>query len=138
MHLEWAYGQFQTLLKNRNILTSKFPFRDKISFLDMFALDMFLALLFPVGLLVIGIVSVNLYIQNNLHVLVYPLFFTMITFLILETVLFLYAVLSSANNRSSLKLIYLVPVMTFFYRPYLKMINLRGFLRAFFKKQAPW
>ena len=135
----WAYGQFQTLLKNRNILTSKFPLRDKISFLDMFVLDVFLALLFPIGLVVLGVVAITLYLEDNLHVLVYPLFFTMLSFLVLETLVFLYAVAHSGKNKlSSLKLIYLAPVMTFYYRPYLKMINLRAYIRAYLKKQASW
>ena len=135
----WAYGQFQTLLKNKNLLTSKFPLRDKISFLDMFVFDVILALLFPVGLVVLGIVSLTLYIEDNLHVLVYPLLFTMISSLILETLIFLYSVFHSPQDKSSsIKLIYLAPVMTFFYRPYLRMVNLRGYIRAYFKKQSPW
>jgi cellulose synthase/poly-beta-1,6-N-acetylglucosamine synthase-like glycosyltransferase len=135
----WAYGQFQTLLKNKNILTSKFSFRDKISFLDMFVLDVILALMFPVGLVVLGIISVTLYLEDNLHVLVYPLLFTMISFSILEVLIFLYAVFHSHQDKSSsVKLIYLAPVMTFFYRPYLKMVNLRGYVRAYFKKHSSW
>ena len=136
----WAYGQFQTLLKNKNILTkSKFSIRDKISFLDMFVLDIFLALLFPIGLIVLGVVSVSLYLEENLQVLVYPLFFTMMAFLVIELLIFLYAIAHSKSNKtSSLKLVYLVPVMTFFYRPYLKMINLRAYIRAFLKKQSSW
>ena len=135
----WAYGQFQTLLKNKNILTSKFPLRDKISFLDMFVLDIFLALMFPVGLVALGVVAVTLYLEDNLHVLVYPLFFTMLSFLVLESIIFLYAVLHSGKDRlSSLKLVYLAPIMTFYYRPYLKMINLRAYIRAYLKKQASW
>jgi cellulose synthase/poly-beta-1,6-N-acetylglucosamine synthase-like glycosyltransferase len=135
----WAHGQFQTLLKNKNILTSKFSFRDKISFLDMFVLDVLLALMFPVGLVVLGIISVTLYFEDNLHILVYPLLFAMISFLILEVLIFLYAVGHSQQGKSSsIKLIYLAPVMTFFYRPYLKMINLRGYVRAYFKRQSSW
>ena len=135
----WAYGQFQTLLKNKNILTSKFSFRDKISFLDMFVLDILLALMFPVGLAVLGIIAVTLYFEDNLHVLVYPLFFTMLSFLMLEVVMFVYAVVHSHKDKSSsIKLVYLAPVMTFFYRPYLKMINLRGYIRAYFKRKSSW
>jgi cellulose synthase/poly-beta-1,6-N-acetylglucosamine synthase-like glycosyltransferase len=135
----WAYGQFQTLLKNKNILTSKLPIRDKISFLDMFVLDVFLALLFPIGLAVLGVVAVNLYLEDNLHVLVYPLFFTMMCFLIIEVLMFLYAIVHSKQDKmSGLRLIYLAPVMTFFYRPYLKMINLRAYVRAYLKKHASW
>jgi cellulose synthase/poly-beta-1,6-N-acetylglucosamine synthase-like glycosyltransferase/DNA-binding beta-propeller fold protein YncE len=135
----WAYGQFQTLLKNKNIMTSKFSFRDKISFLDMFVLDVILALMFPVGLVVLGIISVTLYFEDNLHVLVYPLLFTMISFLMLEVLIFLYAVGHAQQGKSSsIKLIYLAPAMTFFYRPYLKMVNLRGYVRAYFKKQSSW
>ena len=135
----WAYGQFQTLLKNKNILTSKFPIRDKISFLDMFVLDIFLALMFPIGLVALGVIAVSLYFEDNLHVLVYPLFFTMMSFLILEILIFLYAVSHSGKDRlHSLKLVYLAPVMTFFYRPFLKMVNLRAYVRAYFKKHASW
>jgi cellulose synthase/poly-beta-1,6-N-acetylglucosamine synthase-like glycosyltransferase/6-phosphogluconolactonase (cycloisomerase 2 family) len=135
----WAYGQFQTLLKNKNILTSKFSFRDKISFLDMFVLDILLALMFPVGLVVLAIISVTLYFEDNLHVLVYPVLFTMISFMMVEVLIFLYSVVHSQQSKSSaIKLIYLAPVMTFFYRPYLKMVNLRGYIRAYFKKQSPW
>ncbi len=133
----WAFGQFQTLSKNKNILTSKFSFKDKISFFDMFLVDIFLAMLFPIGLLVLGIISVILLMGDNLHVLVYPLTFIMILFIISELVIFLFAIVYSKRSNY-LKLLYLVPVMTFFYRPYLKMINLRGYIRAYFGKKSNW
>ena len=136
----WAYGQFQTLLHNSNILfKSKSSIRDKLSFLDMFVLDILLALLFPIGLVVLGIVAVNLYLEDNLHVLVYPLFFVMMSFLMVELLIFLFAVAHSTTDKlSTLKFVYLAPVMTFFYRPYLKMINLRAYVRAYLKKRASW
>ena len=135
----WAYGQFQTLLKNRNIITSKFSIRDKISFLDMFVLDIFLALTFAVGLVVLVIIAMILYLQDNLPMLIYPLVFTMLSFMVLESLIFLYAVAHSGKNKlSSLKLVYLSPIMTFYYRPYLKLINLRAYINAYFKKQTSW
>ncbi|MDH3779992.1 MAG: glycosyltransferase [Nitrosopumilus sp.] len=133
----WAYGQLQTLSKNKNILTSKFPLKDKISFIDMFVLDIILSIIFPIGLTVLGIISIIMFMGDNLHVLVYPLTLVMSAFLILEITVFSFATLYS-GKFSNLKLVYLVPVMTFFYRPYLKMINLRAYLRAYFKKSASW
>ncbi len=133
----WAYGQFQTLSKNKNLLSSKFPLKDKVSFVDMFVLDVIISLLFPIGLTVLGIISVIMIMGDNLHVLVYPLALIMSIFLILEVIIFSFASLYSGKS-SALKLIYLVPLMTFFYRPYLKMINVRGHLRAYFKKNASW
>ena len=133
----WAHGEFRTLSKNKNILTSKFPFKDKISFFDMFLLDVVLALLFPIGLAVLGVISVIMIYLDNLHVLVYSLSFLMLLFLLTELIVFLFSVLYSGQKKY-LKLIYLVPVMTFFYRPFLKMVNLRGFLRAFFGTESKW
>ena len=103
----------------------------------MFVLDIILSIIFPIGLTVLGIISVIMLMGDNLHVLVYPLTLVMSVFLILEIVVFLFATLYSGNSRN-LKLIYLVPIMTFFYRPYLKMINLRAYLRAYFKMGATW
>jgi cellulose synthase/poly-beta-1,6-N-acetylglucosamine synthase-like glycosyltransferase len=133
----WAYGQFQTLTKNKNILTSKFPLKDKISFVDMFLLDVIISMIFPIGLAVLGTISIVMLMGDNLHVLVYPLTLVMSIFLILEITVFLFATLYS-GKRDYLKLVYLVPVMTFFYRPYLKMINLRAYLRAYFKMSVTW
>ena len=133
----WAYGQFQTLSKNKNILTSKFPFKDKISFVDMFVLDIVLSILFPIGLTVLGIISVIMIMGDNLHVLVYPLTLVMSIFVILEFTIFLFATIYS-RNIDNLKLFYLIPFMTFFYRPYLRMINLRAFFRAYLDKGSIW
>jgi cellulose synthase/poly-beta-1,6-N-acetylglucosamine synthase-like glycosyltransferase len=133
----WAYGQFQTLSKNKNILTSKFPFKDKLAFFDMFLLDVLLSILFPVGLAVLGLISLVMIMADNLHVLLYPLTLVMSVFIISELVIFLLAKAYSEKSNN-LNLIYLVPIMTFFYRPYLKMINLRAYLRAYLKKGATW
>ena len=133
----WAYGQFQTLSKNKNLLTSKFPLKDKISFIDMFLLDVIVSMLFPVGLAVLGIVSVIMLMGDNLHVVIYPLALVMSLFLVLEVLVFMFATLYS-GKLSNIKLIYLAPLMTFFYRPYLKMINVRAYLRAFYKKRTIW
>ena len=133
----WAYGQFQTLSKNKNILTSKFPFKDKISFFDMFLLDVILSMLFPIGLAVLGLVVAIMIISDSLHILVYSLTFVMLLFMLSELVIFLFAVLYS-GQKSFGRLVYLVPIMTFVYRPYLKMINLRAYLRAYFGKKSSW
>ena len=133
----WAYGQFQTLLKNKNIISSKFPIKDKISFVDMFVLDIVLSMLFPVGLTVLGIITTVMFLGDNLHVLVYPLTFVVSLFMILECLIFLFATIYS-RKYNYLRLVYLAPIMTFFYRPYLKMVNLRAYLRAYFKKGSSW
>ena len=132
----WAYGQFQTLVKNKDLLR-KFTIKDSISFIDMYLLDIILSILFPIGLVVVGIIAIILFLGDTLHVLVYPLTFVMSIFLILEFATFLFATVYSRNLRF-LKLSYLVPVMTFFYRPYLKMINLRAYFRAYYKKGSKW
>ncbi len=134
----WAYGQFQTLAKNKNLLlTSKFPRKDRIAFFDMFVLDVLISLLFPIGLTVLGIISVVMFMGDNLHVLVYPLTLVVSLFIILEVIVFTFATLYS-GKFSNIKLIYLAPLMTFFYRPYLKMINVRAYLRAYLKTSASW
>jgi len=132
----WAYGQFQTLSKNRDLLR-KFTIKDSISFIDMYLLDIILSILFPIGLAVLGIIAMILFASDSLHVLVYPLTFVMSVFLITEFVIFLFATVYSGNFRY-LRLSYLVPIMTFFYRPYLRMINLRAYLRAFHNKGSEW
>ena len=132
----WAYGQFQTLSKNRNLLR-KFTIKDSISFIDMYLLDIVLSILFPIGLAVLGIISIILFLNDTLHVLVYPLTFVVSTFMILEFAIFLSATIYSGKYRY-LKLSYLVPLMTFFYRPYLRMINLRAYFRAFYNKGSKW
>jgi len=103
----------------------------------MFVLDIFLSLLFPIGLTVLGIISVIMLTGDNLHVLVYPLTLVMSVFVILEFTIFLFAAMYS-RNINNLKLVYIIPFMTFFYRPYLRMINLRGFFRAYLDKGSSW
>ena len=121
----WAYGQFQTLSKNKNLLTAKFSLKDKISFVDMFVLDVIISMLFPLGLAVLAVISVIMLMGDNLHVLIYPLALVMSAFLILEVVVFMFAVLYSGKFGNA-KLVCLAPMMTFFYRPFLKMVNVRG------------
>ncbi|MGH1569208.1 MAG: glycosyltransferase, partial [Nitrosopumilus sp.] len=133
----WAYGQLQTLSKNMDLLRNKFSKKDTVSFVDMYVLDIVLSLLFPLGLAVLGIISLILFLNDTLHILVYPLTFVMSVFVILEFVTFVSTIIYS-GRYGYLKLSYLVPVMTFFYRPYLRMVNLRGFVRAFFKKRSSW
>ncbi|NNL59283.1 MAG: glycosyltransferase, partial [Nitrosopumilus sp.] len=133
----WAYGQLQTLSKNMDLLRNKFTKKDTVSFVDMYVLDIVLSMLFPLGLAVLGIMSLILFLDDTLHILVYPLTFVMSMFVILEFIIFLSATVYSGRYEY-LKLSYLVPVMTFFYRPYLRMINLRGYIRAFYKKGSSW
>ena len=135
----WAYGQFQTLLRHKNLLLSfnTFKRRDQVAFSDLLLLDMFLVLFFPIGLTALGLISIALVLGDNLHVVVYPLTFVMCVFMIFEFAIFVLATIFS-RKYSNLKLLWLVPIMTFFYRPYLKMITLRAYFRAFFKRQTSW
>ena len=132
----WAYGQFQTLTKNKDLLR-KHTLKDSLSFIDMYLLDITLSILFPIGLTALGVISLILVTGDNLHVLVYPLTLVVLLFLVLEFTIFLFAAVFSGKAKH-LKLIYLFPLMTFFYRPYLKMINLRGYLHAIYHKNATW
>ena len=134
----WAHGQMQTLKKHKDLmLSSKFTRRDRIAMFDMWALDIIMNFLFVVYLIALGPVSIIMIVYGNVHILVNVLGLIIATYLISETIIYVFAVMVSRQYKY-FKYLYLVPFMALFYRPFLKIVIFKSYINAARNKEATW
>jgi cellulose synthase/poly-beta-1,6-N-acetylglucosamine synthase-like glycosyltransferase len=134
----WAHGQMQTLKKHRDLmLSSKSTNRDRIAMFDMWVLDIVMNFLFVVYLIALGPASIIMAVYGNVHILVNVLTLVVITYLVSETLIFVFAVLVSRKYKY-FKYLYLVPFMALFYRPFLKIVIFKSYINAARNKEATW
>jgi len=134
----WAHGQMQTLKKHRDLmLSSKSTNRDRVAMFDMWVLDIVMNFLFVVYLIALGPASIIMAVYGNIHILVNVLTLVVITYLISETIIFIFAVLVSRKYKY-FKYLYLVPFMALFYRPFLKIVIFKSYINAARNKEATW
>ena len=134
----WAHGQMQTLKKHRDLMvSSKSTNRDRIAMFDMWVLDIVMNFLFVVYLIALGPASIIMAVYGNVHILVNVLTLVVITYLVSETLIFVFAVLVSRKYKY-FKYLYLVPFMALFYRPFLKIVIFKSYINAARNKEATW
>jgi len=134
----WAHGQMQTLKKHKDLMTSSnFTRRDRISMFDMWVLDIAMNFLFVIYLMALGPAVIIMAVYGNVHILINILTLVIITYLISETIIFVFAVLVSRQYKY-FKYIYLVPFMALFYRPFLKIVIFKSYINAARSKEAKW
>ena len=134
----WAHGQMQTLRKHKDLmLNSKFTRRDRIAMFDMWALDIIMNFLFVIYLIALGPAAIIMIVYGNVHILVNVLTLIIATYLISETIIFVFAVMVSRQYRY-FKYLYLVPFMALFYRPFLKITIFKSYINAARNKEATW
>jgi len=140
----WSHGHLQTLLKNKDVLfSSRYRMGFRLAVFDTWFADVILSFLYFIGLAALT----SLFITQQLlhdkirnpeiselgHIML-PLFGV---YFIAEFVIFFYS-RSNSDVPQPLCRIYLIPVMIFFYRPLLKIIVLRGYIKAILGKKVSW
>ena len=134
----WAHGQMQTLKKHKDLmLSSKFTRRDRIAMFDMWALDIIMNFLFVIYLIALGPASVIMIVYGNVHILVNVLALIIATYLVSETIIFVFAIMVS-HQYKYFRYLYLVPFMALFYRPFLKIVIFKSYINAARNKEATW
>ena len=134
----WAHGQMQTLKKHKDLmLSSKFTRRDRVAMFDMWVLDIVMNFLFVVYLIALGPASIIMTVYGNVHILVNVLTLVIGTYLVSETVIFVFAVIAS-RRYEYFKYLYLVPYMALFYRPFLKIVIFKSYINAARNKDTTW
>ena len=93
--------------------------------------------LFVVYLIALGPASIIMAVYGNVHILVNVLTLVIGTYLISETIIFVFAVLVSRKYKY-FKYLYLVPFMALFYRPFLKIVIFKSYINAARNKEATW
>jgi cellulose synthase/poly-beta-1,6-N-acetylglucosamine synthase-like glycosyltransferase len=126
----WSRGQVESLWKHRNIFFGKrFDLMLVLAVYDMVIMDILL-LFIRLG----WFIYIFIYIQQAL---LYIMLLIIAIYLIMELIVALTAETLSPRKRL-LKNIYLVPIMTLFYRPYYSMIRLKAYLEWLMQKRSTW
>ena len=93
--------------------------------------------LFVIYLIALGPASIIMTVYGNVHILVNVLTLVIATYLISETIIFVFAVLVS-RRYEYFKYLYLVPFMALFYRPFLKIVIFKSYIQAARNKETTW
>jgi cellulose synthase/poly-beta-1,6-N-acetylglucosamine synthase-like glycosyltransferase len=128
--IRWTRGQAETLWKHRNVLQKiRFDFRLVLMTYDMLFMD-----LVAVFARFIWLFLVAFFYQPSL---LYVLFFGVLLYLAIELISALTAAALS-SRKSDLKMVYLVPVMVLFYRPYYSVVRFVAYLNWVLKRKSNW
>jgi poly-beta-1,6-N-acetyl-D-glucosamine synthase len=132
--LRWTHGQISTLMKHRDVITSRNVAYKNVfilSVLDMLFMDIFLlaARMISLG----WVVSFYGFTNSLLDV-----FFLIFMIYFVNELLAICAAGISSPNRSDLKYAYLVPFIIFVYRPIYGFVRAYAYVTAFLKKQIKW
>ncbi|MDH3278775.1 MAG: glycosyltransferase [Nitrosopumilus sp.] len=138
----WAHGHLQTLLKNKDVLfSSRYRLGFRLAVLDTWFTDVVLTILYFVGLTVLALLVGAEILQNGITEIVSDLAHVIILmffiYFISEITIFFYSRNLSERPQPK-KMVYLIPVMMFFYRPLLKIIVFRGYIKAIFRIGVKW
>ena len=133
----WAFGQFQTLLKHRNIIRNTKTYGKMFSFVvfDMWLMDFIMNILFILYLIAIGIMLYMSWISyfDLLNLMI----FVVIVYIASEILLYALAY-GKSNNKESITLIFLAPIMSLIYRPFLRLTTFWAHLNAIFGSNIKW
>lgn len=128
--IRWSQGQMITLLKHKDVAwTSSYDFPLITAFYDMWIMD--------VVLLAVRLVWFPILIWQFTSNMFYLFALVFAIYLASEAFVFISAGILSPRKQD-LKLIYLVPVMVFFYRPVYSLLRFKAYVSALVKKEAQW
>ncbi len=131
--LRWTHGQIATLLKHKDIMTSKnVVYRNLfiLAVIDMLFMDIILILLrlaFLIWIIFFG------FTENT----VFAFLLLMIVYLINESIAFLASAIFSPN-KADLKYVYLLPFIFLIYRPVYAFVRVYAIVSAFVKRDIKW
>ena len=130
--VRWSHGQVVTLLKHRDIITTrnvKYDLWFVFGVFDMIFMD--IILLFARTISMIWILFYFTQSIEFVFILVFLVYFISELIIILAAGLF-------SPIKSDLKFIYLLPFMLFVYRPFYAYVRLYAFIRALMGKGVDW
>jgi cellulose synthase/poly-beta-1,6-N-acetylglucosamine synthase-like glycosyltransferase len=130
--VRWSHGQVVTLLKHRDIITTrnvKYDLWFVFGVFDMIFMD--IILLFARTISMIWILFYFTQSIEFVFILVFLVYFISELIIILAAGIF-------SPIKSDLKYIYLLPFMLFIYRPFYAYIRLYAFIRALMGKGVDW
>lgn len=126
----WTQGQVVTMLKHRNIIwTGRFSFPLIVSIYDMWFMD--------VILLIVRFVWLPIIILQFKDSLVYMFSLIFIIYMASEMFVFMSAAMLSPR-KNDLKLIYLAPLVIFFYRPLYSLLRFTAIIAGMTGRKVKW
>lgn len=128
--VRWSVGQISVLRKHADIFRKnhyKFPL--VMAMYDMVVMDMLLLVSRMIWLFFVGFFFSEY--------LMFTLFLMFIIYFVNEIFSFIYAGLLSPR-KSDLKMIYLVPIMILFYRPFYGFVRLYGYFKGLLNLETKW
>jgi cellulose synthase/poly-beta-1,6-N-acetylglucosamine synthase-like glycosyltransferase len=129
--IRWSHGQIATLVKHRNVVTSRTIYK------PLLILGVFEMLFMDIVLLFARLFSILWLAIFFSETVAYVLILVTIIYFISEIVVFITAVLFS-SRKSDIKYGYLMPFIVLIYRPFYGAIRLASYVLWFFKKEVPW
>jgi cellulose synthase/poly-beta-1,6-N-acetylglucosamine synthase-like glycosyltransferase len=131
--LRWTHGQMATLLKHKDVLTSK-----NVVYKNLFVLAVFDMLFMDIILIALRFASlIWIVFFGFTENLVYAFILLMIVYLFNELLAFLASALFSPN-KDDLKYVYLLPFIFLVYRPAYAFVRIYAIVSAFIKKDIKW
>ena len=138
----WSHGHLYTLLANRKILfSSRYRLGLRLALFDTWFTDVVLTFLYFAGLIGLGIYFGAEILQNGITDMIIDFTSAMILmfsiYFVLDVMVFFHS-RKNSEHPQKIKMMYLIPIMMFFYRPLLKVIVLRGFIKVILGKKINW
>jgi cellulose synthase/poly-beta-1,6-N-acetylglucosamine synthase-like glycosyltransferase len=131
--LRWTHGQMATLLKHKDVMTSK-----NVVYRNLFVLAVFDMLFMDIILIALRFASlIWIVFFGFTENLVYAFILLMIVYLFNELLAFLASALFSPN-KDDLKYVYLLPFIFLVYRPAYALVRIYAIVSAFIKKDIKW
>lgn len=131
--LRWTHGQMATLLKHKDVMTSK-----NVVYKNLFVLAVFDMLFMDIILIALRFASLIWIVFFGFTAnLVYAFILLMIVYLFNELLAFLASALFSPNKQD-LKYVYLLPFIFLIYRPTYAFVRIYAIVSAFIKKDIKW
>jgi cellulose synthase/poly-beta-1,6-N-acetylglucosamine synthase-like glycosyltransferase len=130
--IRWSHGQLVTLLKHKDVFTTR-----NVTYNFLFILGVYDMIFVDILLLFARTVALGWLLLTFTQSIIYVFTLIFLVYLFSELVAITTAGLFS-TDKSDLKLVYLVPVMLFVYRPLYAYVRLYAFARAFVGKGQKW
>jgi len=129
--IRWSHGQIATLVKHRNVVTSRTTYK------PLLILGVFDMLFMDVILLFARMFSMVWLTINFSQNLAYVLILITLVYFVSEIIVIVTAALFSPR-KSDLRYTYLMPFIVLIYRPLYGVIRMFSYVLWFFRKEIPW
>jgi len=129
--VRWSHGQIETLVKHRNIVTTRTTYK------PLLILGVFDMLFMDIILLFARIFSMVWLAINFSQDIAYIIILISLIYFMSEIIVIVTAALFSPR-KSDLKYVYLMPFIVLIYRPLYGMVRMYSYVQWLFRKEVPW